>query len=425
MYRFGDGTPFPLDENFLDTLSAVIEACTTIFGAAADLDARREKALEGKREAEEELRRLALMEKTVEQALFPMKPSAAKVATASQQTAHRVLGMAHQQVTAAKRELQQLIQQLSTEPRSEGAVEQVRDACAHLFETHVLPNSTWSMRWEAPGAGAHAEATALSGRFRTLFDVALDPPWNGAVRINTLVPRLRVGLPRHRMFGEPRLGRVSLEKCWLVGFEESPDRFVLVVRTKAGKPAPGWRIVLADPQHTGVVVTPIDADGHNVGNAAVAEGEDASALLGLGEVASGELLVLCDSKRRLRELRLNDTSLAQLTDPSLVGQTLMAQVSPLIKQIRAKSRQPGELVLKRDIGDGRREELFIPRSAIERRFSALPPEYRRFFEEAGLYREATSGDSEDTNVETVPAPRNALVTAPTVTLPAAPSRPAA
>ena len=28
MYRYGDGTPFPLDENFIDTLTTAVETCT-------------------------------------------------------------------------------------------------------------------------------------------------------------------------------------------------------------------------------------------------------------------------------------------------------------------------------------------------------------------------------------------------------------
>ena len=49
----------------------------------------------------------------------------------------------------------------------------------------------------------------------------------------------------------------------------------------------------------------------------------------------------------------------------------------------------GELVLKRDIGDGRREELFVPRATLAQKFSRLPPEYRRPFEHMGISAEET------------------------------------
>jgi hypothetical protein len=49
----------------------------------------------------------------------------------------------------------------------------------------------------------------------------------------------------------------------------------------------------------------------------------------------------------------------------------------------------GEIVLKRDIGDGRREELFVPRATLAQQFARLPPEYRRPFEDMGISGEET------------------------------------
>src|SRR5205823_4995757 len=57
MYRFGDGTPFPLQDNFIDTLLAAIDACVGTFGAAAEIDERREKTRVARKDAEEELKR--------------------------------------------------------------------------------------------------------------------------------------------------------------------------------------------------------------------------------------------------------------------------------------------------------------------------------------------------------------------------------
>jgi hypothetical protein len=50
----------------------------------------------------------------------------------------------------------------------------------------------------------------------------------------------------------------------------------------------------------------------------------------------------------------------------------------------------GELILKRDIGDGRREELFVPRATLAAQFARLPNEYRRPFEDMGITNEETS-----------------------------------
>jgi hypothetical protein len=427
MYRFGDGSPFPYDDNFLDILSAAIEACAAVFEVSADLDIAHERAREAKRDADEEVRRLTAMEKAIETALFPMKPSAGKNAPPSQQTAHRVLAMSRQAVAASKREVQQRADAIGAEPRNERSVERVREAMATLFEQQALPGTAWAVRWQAGGSGAHAEAAAQAGRFRSSYDLALEAPWNAPVKVSALVDQLRVELPRKRLFSEPRPGMVALEKCALVRFERSADRHFLVLRENPAKPSAGWNIVLSDPEQAGVIVTPIDAEGQPMSGAIAIDGEDAAALYHLGEIVSEALSALRHGKRRLRELRLGDSLLEQIGDPGIVGKALLTQLAPLIRQTRTKSRVPGELIVKRDIGDGRREELFIPRAALERRFAALPPEYRRFFDDAGLGREPTqdlsdlpdSGEVEPRAAQGSPIRvLTSPQTSPTVTLPA-------
>src|SRR4051812_17051835 len=71
MYRYGDGTPFPLDENFIETLTTAVETCTNAFVPLSDLDARRERAREGRREGDREINRLEDLEKTLSSALTP------------------------------------------------------------------------------------------------------------------------------------------------------------------------------------------------------------------------------------------------------------------------------------------------------------------------------------------------------------------
>jgi hypothetical protein len=424
MYRFGDGSPFPHFENFLDTLSASIEACAAVFGAAAELDEHRERAREAKKEADEEVRRLASMEKAIETALFPMKPSVGKNAPTSQQTAHRLMATSRQAIAASKREVQHRADAIAQEPRSDRSIERVRVAMATMFEATALPGTSWALRWSADGAVASAEAAAQAGRFRSAYDLALEAPWNGPVRVSTLVESLRVTLPRKRLFGGLGTGVVALERCALVRYERSADHHYMVLRQHVGRSSPGWTVLLPDAEHAGVTVQPIDAAGEPDGGVVAVEGADAAALYRLGEVVTTALGALRDHKRRLRELRIGDTLLEQI-DPGIVGQAILSQLAPLIRQTRQKSRVPGELIVKRDIGDGRREELFIPRAALERRFATLPPEYRRYFDDAGLGRDHTNvepQDGGDSEVRTMPAAGTPRVvtaapeTRPTVTM---------
>src|SRR5438067_1823305 len=104
MYRFGDGTPFPLDENFIETLTDAVKACTEAFMPLTELDIRRDRARAGRVEADREIARLGELDKSVNGALLPFsapekKPSAATgVAQKIAGAAKTAIGQARAQV---------------------------------------------------------------------------------------------------------------------------------------------------------------------------------------------------------------------------------------------------------------------------------------------------------------------------------------
>ncbi len=50
---------------------------------------------------------------------------------------------------------------------------------------------------------------------------------------------------------------------------------------------------------------------------------------------------------------------------------------------------PGELVLKRDVGGGKREEIFVPRAQLARDVQPAAAGVPKLFEDMGLARETT------------------------------------
>src|SRR3954471_24917792 len=102
MYRFGDGTPFPLDENFIETLTAAVEACTNAFMPLTELDGRRERARAGRAEAERELAKLVELDKTLSTRLQPYISASDKTSAQAQGVAQKTLTAAKQSLTQAK-----------------------------------------------------------------------------------------------------------------------------------------------------------------------------------------------------------------------------------------------------------------------------------------------------------------------------------
>jgi hypothetical protein len=63
---------------------------------------------------------------------------------------------------------------------------------------------------------------------------------------------------------------------------------------------------------------------------------------------------------------------------------LLAELAPVVLEISRRSGAPGELVLRRDVGGGRREEIYVTKAELWERLLVLPPERRAAFAALGL-----------------------------------------
>lgn len=171
----------------------------------------------------------------------------------------------------------------------------------------------------------------------------------------------------------------------VVAFEKVANDLVVTLKENPNKSSAGLRFAVRDNDATWIT---INAAGDAEGEPNDLDSEDVRPIKNLADRAHAALKTLLD-KRTLVDLSLNGRAIADLDDPRLVPMELLGQLTPLSRAIRDKSRMSGELVLKRDMGDGRREELFVPRATLAQQFARLPFEYRKPFEDMGISGEET------------------------------------
>src|SRR5215467_7516130 len=133
MYRYGDGTPFPLDENFIETLTTAVETCTNAFVPLTELDARREKAREVRREADKELARLSDLEATVIGSLVPFVPADNKKPSLTQQVSQKITASAKTAVSDARRQVEGRVAASDQLASARTAADAVVNALAPFF----------------------------------------------------------------------------------------------------------------------------------------------------------------------------------------------------------------------------------------------------------------------------------------------------
>ena len=268
MYRYGDGTPFPLDENFIETLTSAVEACTGAFMPLTQLDERRENARAGRADADRELSRLNDLEKALTAALsgfmVPDKKSAQAQGVAQKtlqsalapfmvpdkgaqtsEVAKRVVQTAKAAIQQARGVVDGRVQALEAQAGAGTAADAVLHALRPFFDQHQLPNAKWIMSWDVRGAEPAADAVATSGRLQATFRLTVDP-YRQPIRVDQLAESVIVHMMKKGLLGKAKPAPVDLGKYVMVAFEKTAAEHVITLKEKPDKASQGLRFTVGD-----------------------------------------------------------------------------------------------------------------------------------------------------------------------------------
>jgi len=88
---------------------------------------------------------------------------------------------------------------------------------------------------------------------------------------------------------------------------------------------------------------------------------------------------LLDQRTGVATVQIDNVPLSDHPHPRVLAERLILAVSPMVHKIASHSRSPGELVLRRMLGEDRREEIFVTTAELAKRWSALPAGAREVF----------------------------------------------
>jgi hypothetical protein len=393
-YLYGDATPFPLEENFIETISAATDACVALFQLDVELSGRRDEARQVAAQCDGEISRLGALARSMETALAPHLAKADTV-LASQSAAGRIAQQATEIIKQTRAEVLRtrdeglrVTQDLNLGPR-------IIRALSVFVMSHELPRTSWFVRWrggQESGEGnlivssyspCHLELSFRAG-------IPAGSRWNGPVRVEDLAPELRLEL-QHKggWLRSSGTSKKSIHRFHITQVETTAEHIWFELRQNPTKPSLGYEIVVQSSDQANPIIYPVDAKGDRAEPLTVT-GVEADDLVNLWNTIAAELGVLVEHRHELLSARLRGNDVADLDEPAEMGEALLMSLAPIVREIRVRSRVPGELVLKRELGDGRREEVFIPRRELESKFEVLPYEYQACFNAVGLGGEATS-----------------------------------
>src|SRR5204862_8017121 len=106
---------------------------------------------------------------------------------------------------------------------------------------------------------------------------------------------------------------------------------------------------------------------------------DVPKLLTLREKLVGASTTLMRHRRTLGDARFDGEPLRGHPTPALLAERLVGAMAPTVQEIASRSQSPGELVLRRLIGEARREEIFLSKLELKNKLEPLTERNRALF----------------------------------------------
>jgi hypothetical protein len=335
---------------------------------------------------EKDAARLRELEATVTRAVG-LAIEGASAETPVARCADAILRAAGGAVSSAEGNLQSEL--VSEGKRIEAEAVKERALCGKAFEklllAHDLPDSDRELRIEQKKDGTYAARLHVGTPYGLSVVLDLDVPashrFGRTVRVGDFAETLEIQVPKSggwlrkesRLTGE-RLGRLVVMSCRTGARGQH-------VALRAEGIEEGYEFSWAQRQAR-VHATRVAPDLSGPVDFDLSEA-DSRAVAAFIEKLATSALELSPNRKALASAQLDGESL-EGRSPSLLVQRLVEVMAPTVRQIAARSGSTDELIIRRLLGDGRREERFVRRSELLEKLAPLPEAARALFAPLGL-----------------------------------------
>ena len=211
--------------------------------------------------------------------------------------------------------------------------------------------------------------------------------WTRAVPLGQLISGGPIETLVNCGVGRPRT--VQIDSYLLTELQIAPGRETFVLRESGKRSSPGFHVVMPRPGEPAPVLVALDKRDQSRGQPFYLDEAGNRALYALWGALDQRLPDLVALRHQASAIRFGHQPVSEVEHPAQIAESILMSVASLVREMRMRSRVPGELVLKRDLGEDRREEMFVPRQVLCAKIEGLPPRHRQLFEAIGLSNEAT------------------------------------
>ena len=386
-YLYGDSTPSPLKSNFIQFLSEALDVSVHILQSATRIQLLRDRIVAAKGSSEAEVARLEALRVSVANAVERTSKGGAESPTSV--CAKGILASVSDLVAKS---VAQVAEALAAEVAAMNAEDaQEREACERALEglvrLHDPPGTIATVRLVQEGAhymATRKTQTAFGLECVMELEIAAPHPFNQVARVDKFVPHLEIQAPeaggwlRKEIKDRPQ----RLEKYYLSEMSFAPGAATLRLRASVDGGAHGFDVEIQEHAPRVQMVRVGDAD-EGPGAFEISEA-DAAKMIALYEKLQAAATEAGQNRTRLAETKVDDQAFQEISDPALLVDRLVGAMAPVVQEIAQHSLAPGELILKRMVGEHRREEIFVSKAALEEKLATLSETQRGKFRALGL-----------------------------------------
>jgi hypothetical protein len=385
--QYGDSTPAPLKPNFIGFLGDAVDFAVDVLHRDEQAEQALSKAAEFSDSTEAAIHRAEALVADMGKLLDGAADEESVAGRCAAKTRHgirevlRAESEAARAVAAAERAR---VVQLAAASRS---------ACQRAVEALLLrqepPDAVVRVKLDVED-GARYKATLYGETpYGLAWTVGLQipdsHPLGRVLRIERVVEQLEIDAPEEAgwLHKAVKIRPQRMDRMHLAEFVETQTETVVKLRASVDGSGPGFDLVFRGAGSK-VELTRILDSGGSLDSPYDLEGGDAAKLHKLVVSLRGIASEVFEHRVPPIAVTLDARPMHEHERPAILVERLVANIAPKVEEIGRRSVVPGELVLRRRLGDNRREEVFASRAELAKKLAPLSPAARRILDPLGL-----------------------------------------
>lgn len=380
---YGDSTPFPHDLDYIQLVRDGVDCAVRLLSAQHSMRAAMERSHAAERTKQQEAAELeALFERVQTASMSSLNEGFDRTV----RTAAQIVAGTRSMVDAALRDLDSNLAAELGQARLivDKARETTGGAVENYLQRHAGPGSKLCLQLIANTDANVAQVTvAAPFGLSAVFGVVIPAghAWARPRRVGDLVPQLEIHMPRESGWLSKRVEMtpVRLERFVISDVRLSERSGVLRLR-RGPSSGSGYQLRIELDGGVQVSASPVLEDGSgDDSQPLVLEGAAQASILNLWKGVVGSIRDLMAHRGRMVSAAFGDRPLMELESPRVLAEAVVGDMAPTVVEISRRSGAPGELVLRRNLGEGRREETYCTHSELLEKILMLPPDLRTVF----------------------------------------------